>query len=79
MASGFLKWAHQEISYAGEIFRSQVFETDQKFSVMAECLQHMSDNCRMVIFPYNELAFSCWIGNEFYFKSNFLVFPFLMR
>ncbi|KAJ3251183.1 exocyst complex component exo84, partial [Borealophlyctis nickersoniae] len=48
MASGFMKWVHQELEHFAEVFRRQVFDSKQNFTVIADCLQHAMEQCRQL-------------------------------
>lgn len=46
MASGFMKWIHQEIMKFAVIFRKQTFDLDHEFSVIAECVITAIERCQ---------------------------------
>ncbi|RKO83701.1 Cullin repeat-like-containing domain protein, partial [Blyttiomyces helicus] len=48
MASGFMKWVRSEIEYFAGIFRRQVFDSKQSFTVIADCLQNTMDHFRQL-------------------------------
>ncbi|TPX67222.1 hypothetical protein SpCBS45565_g03925 [Spizellomyces sp. 'palustris'] len=48
MASGFMKWVNQELQNFGTIFRRQVFDSKQNFTVIADCLQHTLHHCKQL-------------------------------
>jgi hypothetical protein len=46
MASGFVKWAHQEIDNYASMYRKQVFNHNQmNFQVIADCLKSTKEHC----------------------------------
>jgi len=48
MSSGLLKWVKTEIEHYASIFRRQVFDSNQSFDVIAECLEMTIEESRVV-------------------------------
>ncbi|TPX34542.1 hypothetical protein SmJEL517_g02834 [Synchytrium microbalum] len=48
MASGFMKWVKSEIEVFVEIFRLQVFDSNQPFTVISECVQTSMEQVRQL-------------------------------
>lgn len=57
-SSGFIKWIKQELERYAQIFRCQVFhDTQQRFSVIRDCINITADNCRVLIDVGVEIGF----------------------
>ncbi|KAL2919873.1 exocyst complex component exo84 [Polyrhizophydium stewartii] len=48
MASGFMKWVTGEITHFTDTLRRQVFDSHQRFSVIADCLMSTLDHCQQL-------------------------------
>jgi hypothetical protein len=48
MASGFMKWVQFEIENYAQIFRRQVFDSKQDFSIISKCLEHTMNHCNQL-------------------------------